>query len=53
MNWRRNTMQKYPEIVAAQVMHETGYMDPNLSSVFNSSEGQTHLVKLVIGVMVR
>ena len=32
---------KYPEIVAAQAMHETGYMDPNLSSVFNSS-GRTN-----------
>ena len=32
---------KFPEIVAAQAMHETGYMDPNLKSVFNST-GRTN-----------
>ena len=28
---------KWPEVVAAQAMHETGYMDPNMSSVYNST----------------
>jgi hypothetical protein len=32
---------KFPEIVAAQAMHETGYMNPNLRSVFNST-GRTN-----------
>ena len=30
---------KFPEIVAAQAMHETGYLNPNLKSVYNSSGG--------------
>ena len=30
---------KFPEVVAAQAMHETGFMNPNLPSVFNSTGG--------------
>ena len=32
---------KFPEVVAAQAMHETGFMDPNLPSVFNAT-GRTN-----------
>ena len=28
---------KFPQIVAAQAMHETGYLDPNMRSVYNST----------------
>mgnify|MGYP001289836813 CR=1 FL=1 len=28
---------KFPEIVAAQAMHETGYLNPNIMSVYNST----------------
>ena len=31
---------KFPEIVAAQAMHETGWLSPNLKSVYNSSGGK-------------
>ena len=30
---------KFPEVVAAQAMHETGHLNPNLKSVYNSSGG--------------
>ena len=30
---------KFPEIVAAQAMHETGFLNPNIKSVYNSSGG--------------
>ena len=30
---------KFPEIVAAQAMHETGHLNPNITSVYNSSGG--------------
>jgi len=30
---------KFPEIVAAQAMHETGYLSPKITSVYNSSGG--------------
>ena len=30
---------KFPEVVAAQAMHETGWMDPKIKSVYNSSGG--------------
>ena len=30
---------KFPEVVAAQAMHETGWMNPNMDSVYNSSGG--------------
>lgn len=30
---------KFPEIVAAQAMHETGHLNPDISSVYNSSGG--------------
>ncbi len=30
---------KFPEIVAAQAMHETGHLSPDISSVYNSSGG--------------
>jgi len=30
---------KFPEIVAAQAMHETGHLNPSIKSVYNSSGG--------------
>ena len=30
---------KFPEVVAAQAMHETGWMNPDIKSVYNSSGG--------------
>ena len=30
---------KFPEVVAAQAMHETGWMNPDMDSVYNSSGG--------------
>lgn len=30
---------KFPEIVAAQALHETGHLNPNIDSVYNSSGG--------------
>ena len=31
---------RFPEIVAAQAMHETGHLSPDISSVYNSSGGK-------------
>jgi len=36
---KTNGGSKFPEVVAAQAMHETGWMDPNIKSVYNSSGG--------------
>lgn len=30
---------RFPEVVAAQAMHETGHLNPNLKSVYNSTGG--------------
>lgn len=36
---KKDGRAKFPEIVAAQAMHETGWLNPDLKSVYNSTGG--------------